>query len=306
MEDQLSTSLLVLKNQELSLEIAPFIGGSIAAFYQQWDQHRFDLLRPASEAALRTHDPLGMASFPLLPFCNRIRHGQFDFYGKRVKLPPNLAGENHAIHGMAWQRPWHVEQISETAAVLSLHHQADKWPWGFTAKQEFDLRNDGFSLTLHLQNVDQEPMPFGFGHHPYFLKENVDTLQMVTRMMWLSDRENLPIDLSTPALIQEFAKGRSLDGLQLDHHFIAWKRKVHFQLKKQADPRFAKSLIMSADDPLNFLTLYTPNEENYVCVEPVSNCANWLNLPMLTRNQIGGDVLLPNETRSVTLDFQLA
>ena len=41
-----------------------------------------ELMRLATQAGLAEKDPLEMASFPLIPFSNRIRNGRFSFQGQ--------------------------------------------------------------------------------------------------------------------------------------------------------------------------------------------------------------------------------
>ena len=83
-----SAGLISLHAGHLVLELAPEVGGAIAAFYQLRDGVRFDWLRPASAKALQKREPEGMASFPLVPFCNRIRNGRAVFEDKQIAMPP--------------------------------------------------------------------------------------------------------------------------------------------------------------------------------------------------------------------------
>ena len=46
------------------------------------------------------------ASFPLVPFVNRIRGGRFTFRGREVRLAPNMAGDPSPLHGQGWLNPW--------------------------------------------------------------------------------------------------------------------------------------------------------------------------------------------------------
>ena len=69
--------LLRLRAGELAAAITPDVGGSLASFTRRWQEAGRDRelhwLRPASDEGLAQHNPLAMASFPLVPFCNRIR-----------------------------------------------------------------------------------------------------------------------------------------------------------------------------------------------------------------------------------------
>ena len=134
--------LLELAAGELRLVLAPAVGGSIASFTRRWREgtreRELHWLRPASADGLATRNPLAMASFPLLPFCNRIRDGRASFEGRHIRFPPNHPAEDspHPLHGIGWQRPWTVESASGTQAVLQLRMEASEaWPWASSARQ---------------------------------------------------------------------------------------------------------------------------------------------------------------------------
>src|SRR4051794_38651630 len=80
------TKLMQLSAGSVRLVLAPELGGSIAALYDERSGARFDWLRSATDDALARHDPFSMASFPLLPWCNRIRHGRAHFGGRDIAI----------------------------------------------------------------------------------------------------------------------------------------------------------------------------------------------------------------------------
>jgi aldose 1-epimerase len=152
---------------ELRVAVAPELGGSITRFWSEdGPRGTIDWLRPASAAALAARDPLRVASFPLVPFCNRIRDGRFTFRGERVSLGVNPPEAKHAIHGQGWQRPWSVLAREEARIVLGLTHLRDAWPFRYSARQEIRLAPDRLTVALQLRNEDEKPMPAGIGHHP--------------------------------------------------------------------------------------------------------------------------------------------
>src|SRR5690606_38666718 len=120
---------------DYELVLAPQVGGGIAAFRFRGE----DVMRPASDEALEARDPLGLSSFPLVPFSNRIAQGRFRFGGRAVELPPNFGDHPHAIHGQGWQNPWEVAEAGEASARLIYDHPADAWPWAYRATQRFQL-----------------------------------------------------------------------------------------------------------------------------------------------------------------------
>ena len=107
---------------ELRAEIVPEVGGSIGAFWTEAGGHRrTHWLRPATQQTIGLRNPLGMGSFPLVPFCNRIRDGRASFEGREIHFPPNHPAGNspHPLHGIGWQRAWTVDNATRHAVDLS-------------------------------------------------------------------------------------------------------------------------------------------------------------------------------------------
>src|SRR5687767_15955674 len=127
--------LLRLEAGALRLELNPKAGGSIRALALKLADAEHAILR----AAPPSNDVLDAASFPLVPYVNRIRGGRFTFRGREVTLAPNMAGDPSPLHGQGWLAPWRVDSADASAAVLSFDHPAGEWPWTYRAEQRFEL-----------------------------------------------------------------------------------------------------------------------------------------------------------------------
>jgi aldose 1-epimerase len=107
-------------------------------------------------------------SFPMAPYAGRIKDSRFGFEGADYRLPAN-AGP-HAGHGLVFDVPWRlVGSPAATRLVLSAQLD-DRWPFGGTARQEFELDDAGLSITLELSN-DSRTMPGALGFHPWFRRD---------------------------------------------------------------------------------------------------------------------------------------
>lgn len=280
------------------MELTPEVGGSIAGLYSDRSGVRHDWLRPASRQALLARDPEGMASFPLIPFCNRIRHGRFHFQGRDVVLPLNRSPAPHAIHGVAWDLPWTVLECDETSAQLQLDYPGGGWPYRFRATQFFQLFEDRLTVTMEVQNCDSEVMPIGLGHHPYVPHLPDTRLTVATSDMWFSDAELMPTELGRPPLLDLLRTGVNLDQVVQDNNFIGWDGLARVDFGR------TRSLILRAQSPFNFFVLYSPKGKDHFCIEPVSNCTDWLNLNNYPSAQVGGALLAPDDTYRAS--FELA
>nr|WP_092006532.1 aldose 1-epimerase [Paraburkholderia lycopersici] len=307
--------LVTLAHGDTRALVAPHVGGSIAAFYEAaGEAPSFHWLRPATRAAIDARDPLGMASFPLMPYCNRIRDGRFRFEGEMIDLPSGSGALRHALHGHAWRRPWTVEaQTADTLTLHFLHEPHDTqgsrgsgprtgtgWPFRYEARQHLTLDARGLTVRLWARNLATWPMPFGLGHHPYYPRTAGTRIAARVRAMWEIDAEVLPVSLNAHPAVDALQDGLVVDDFDLDNNFSGWRREALIEW-----PHEGQRLALHASAPLDFFVLFSPRGLPYFCAEPVSNTTDWLNLrhaETVRRIDVGGTVLAPGET----LEAQLA
>jgi aldose 1-epimerase len=297
-------TLIELSAGELHAGIAPAVGGSIARFGAGWQrgaaQGRVDWLRPASADGLAARNPLAMASFPLLPFCNRIRNGSARFEGREIRFPPNHPAQDspHPLHGIGWLKPWSVVQAGTTRATLALEVPASEaWPWRFSARQEVTLTPQALEVAMTLTNEDTAAMPAGIGHHPYFPHTPGTRLTSPVAGMWRGDEEVMPTALETGgAVVDKLSSGVVLSELDLDNNFTGWGHTARVDWPADAHGP-ARSLTLRADPPLDYFVVYCPAGYDHFCAEPVSQCTDWLNLlPTYGQGPLGGTRLASGQS----------
>jgi len=295
--------LIHLSAGDLRAEISPSVGGSIARFWSERRDSsangRVDWLRPATDGGLAGHDPLAMGSFPLLPFCNRIRDGRASFEGREIRFPPNHPAQlsPHPLHGIGWQRPWKVVASGPTHATLALDVSASEaWPWHFSAEQQFTLDARQLAVAMSLTNLDDAAMPAGIGHHPYFPHTPGTTLRTGVDAMWQSDQEVMPTGLERTPEVEMLRAGVLLSQLDLDNNFTGWEHSALIEWPADAHgPR--RAVTLQAQKPLDYFVLYCPAGADHFCAEPVSQCTDWLNLlPAYGHEALGGSRIAPGDT----------
>ena len=111
-----SQPLLELTAGNLRLLLSPSVGGSISGFEAHLDGQQRSLLRLRNSVG---ENVLEAASFPLVPFVNRIRGGRFVCGEREVELAPNMAGDPSPLHGQGWLHPWSVERCRPSEAMAS-------------------------------------------------------------------------------------------------------------------------------------------------------------------------------------------
>jgi len=295
--------LVRLRAGELAVAITPDVGGSLASFTRRWHEggreRELHWLRAASDEGLAQRNPLAMASFPLVPFCNRIRDGRAQFEGREIRFPPNHPAEDspHPLHGIGWQRPWEVVSAREDEAVLALRVEAGPaWPWAFSARQVVRLDPRRLQVQIELRNEDTAAMPAGIGHHPYFPHTPGTRLQTDTRAMWEGDDEVMPTGLVDGPVVRQLREGALLSQLHTDNNFTGWSREARFAWPADGEGP-ARGLVLQAEAPLDFFVLYCQRGYDYVCAEPVSQCTDWLNLAGRYGPEVlGGTRVAPGET----------
>lgn len=298
-----STPLLVLQAGALRAVLAPDAGGSIASFSSiQLDGGRrreLHWLRPATGEALARANPLGMGSFPLVPFCNRIRDGRASFEGREIRFPPNHpeADAPHPLHGIGWLQPWQVRSAGPDRAELVLDVPASAaWPWHFSATQEVVVAPDALAVTMRITNLDSAAMPAGIGHHPYFAHTPGTRLTVPVEAMWQADAEVMPTSLERGGVAARLSAGVELAELDLDNNFTGWDRwaRIDWPADRHGP---ARSLLIEAEAPLDHFVVYCPAGFDSFCAEPVSQCTDWLNLlPRHGAGPLGGARVEPGAT----------
>lgn len=260
--------LITLRNRDVDLLLAPAAGGGIAGF--RWQGA--DVMRPAGQEALANLDPLWLASFPLVPWSNRIAHGRFTWNGDEIRLPRNLGDHPHSIHGHGWRRPWTVDATDAAGATLSYDHEPGDWPWRYRAEQRFALTPDGFDVRLSVENRSDRPMPAGLGHHPYYPKTPGMRLAAKLDGWWETD------PLIMPVRYVEERRSDWSDKLHAptttDNVFAGWDGQARIEW-----PERGIALTMTASEAARWMVIYSPPDQPICCIEGVTHPTDPFNDP---------------------------
>lgn len=285
-------SFPILSRGPLSLRLAPSLGGGISSFNCcAVSVGNIEIFRPTEEGASL---PTELASFPLVPFVNRIRGGAFSFRGRRVTLARNMPPDPSPLHGQGWRAPWAVERLGLDSAELLYRHAPGEWPWAYEARQTFDLDEGGLSLVLSCTNRSDEPMPCGLGQHPFFLCTPQTRLDTGVDTVWTIDEHVLPV-AQIPAVGAFDLRDRLVCGQGLDHGFGGWSGRAVI-----SDPQKPFRIEMSSPDA-HFFQLYSPPSGGIFVAEPVSHANAALNEPEENWERLGLRVLEPGTTMSLTM-----
>jgi aldose 1-epimerase len=251
-------------------DILPQIGGSIGAWVVE-GQH---MLRPAGAAGVAARDPFAMASFPLVPYSNRIGNARFEWDRKQIELARNFAPEPHAIHGVGFERTWSCSSRTADSALLTLIHQPDgNWPWAFEARQRITIAERELTLDLTAINRAPRPVPLAFGHHPYFPQRGA-SLTFRARGVWMVGDDGLPSERVKPSGKFDFSQETPVEHGDIDHCFTGWTGPARIAW---ADSLLELEVCGSWTLPSAVVCIRSGADG--FCFEPVPHINNALNMP---------------------------
>lgn len=270
----------------LEAALSPAIGGSL--LWLALDG--VDLMRHAPQGA---DNPLAMASFPLLPYANRIANGRFSVDGDDFQLPLNFGDHPHSIHGFGWQSGWTAKSVTEDAAELVQHHDGTAgWPWPYRAEQHVALTPSSLSMSLKLFNAGDRPMPLGIGFHPYFAADAATTLRFDARSLWLSSPDMLPQQEAPADTLGDWSHPAPVRGDKLiDNIYGGWNGSATVA---RGDGLRLTIGATGAD----WLHVYRPPQEDFFCLEPVSHMPDAI-------NRGGMDMVAPGDSRHISMTIRV-
>ena len=286
---------LMLTAGGLELSLSPSIGGSISGFEWTGGGRSVPVLRKCNSCH---QNVLEAASFPLVPYVNRIRSGRFSFRGREIRLAPNMAGDISPLHGQGWLSPWQVDRATPSQAILTFYHPPGEWPWEYRAQQHFTIDERGLSLNLDCRNLSPDTMPCGLGQHPYFNCGEETRIETQVMDVWTIDEHVLPVE-KIPASGRFDLSDRLVCGQDLDHGFGGWSGRA-----RMTDPGWPFDLELSSPDA-RFFQLYSPTSGGIFVAEPVTHANAALNAPEDQWGKLGMRVLEPGEAMNLTMRLEV-
>lgn len=275
--------------------------GSSITFGRVWhDGEWLDLLRPTVESDYGNASLC--SSFIMLPWANRLRDARFRYQGEEYQLQPS-SEDGTAIHGTVRRLPWRVASAEPTRAVNIFHsidYEDINFPFLFSAQAEFRLDGTDFILVLTLKNEDTQPFPAGFGHHPYFVRDDVVQVEIPCdkRFELVNTIASAPPVPVTPAL--DFRALRPLgDGVFGE----LFSRRLGDLAARIAYTQV--SLAMFADDLFKHVLLFAPEGKSFFAVEPQTNANDGFNLYDKGIEGSGVFELSPGESKTGTVILRM-
>jgi aldose 1-epimerase len=262
------TDTLSLESETALVEIVPGLGGSIGAF----DVKRGQSLVPIFRRWTRESDtPRALGSSPMVPWFNRISGGGIVADGKFYPIAPNDPLEPVPLHGDGWMSAWEVTGQSPGRVMLKLRSRAIP-PFDYEASQILSLDGSTLSMELSVTHRGEEPVPYGLGQHPWFVRTHAVMLQARAAGVWLEQPPAFPAS-PTPAPIPkkwDFSQPRGLPDDFIDNGYAGWDGHARIEW-----PDRGVEVEIEADPETRFYHVYSLGADHAVfCFEPVTHPNN--------------------------------
>lgn len=262
-----------------------------------------DIIVPVADISMAGDLSLHAGSYLMAPWCNRVRGAEFSYRGTQHTLRPNFF-DGSAIHGDVRTRAWSVtiHRSDYFQAVLETRAVADfNFPFPLKFIFTIQLQNETLHADLRVKNLTHEPVPVGFGFHPFFKRrltpDDVDVELVLPANRVYPIEKGIPLDASMAVAGRtDRRSARPLGAPDFDDCFTDMsthpieiiyrgsKRKIEIRL----DPVFGHCF------------LFAPNEkqdlpEPFVAVEPMTMVTAGLNLLTEGWMNTGVKILQPEE-----------
>lgn len=248
-----------------------------------------DVLVQPGEQGLRGY----RAGNPLLfPFPNRVRGGRFSFGSHDVVMDVNEAVRGNRIHGLVFDRAFLVESVGVDAAgayhraSLDLHHDAAlarQFPWPVRFIVETRLLGGALTQAFSAMNVGSEPLPLGFGTHPWFPntmggERGESVVRVPGRRRWRLV-EGVPTGEREEVAGGKFDlhAGRTLGGEEYDDVLTEPERRP--DAWTEASIRYgAVEILVEASETFREWVVFAPLTRPVICLEPYTCTTDAVNL----------------------------
>ena len=313
--------IIELESSGWRLGVLPHSGASLSHGRVLVDGQWLDLLRPTRGTA--HGNPELCSSFPMVPWSNRVRDGLLRFRGRTWTLAHN-GSDGTAIHGATRHHTWDVTERTADCVELALDSRAlvgVNFPWQFRAALVYALDGDRLTVTTTVENVDAEPFPAGFGHHPYFERRLRPVEQHGTPA---PDEESggsdalleLPFDRAFPLAAgmatgpageipprADYRTARVVGSAFVDDVLTA--QRDGQPAARIAYPDHGLGVRLDMDPVYESLVVYVPRRRAYFAVEPVTNANDGFGLYEDGVPGTGVFVLEPGESRTGAFSLTL-
>ncbi len=201
----------------------------------------------------------------LFPSPGRLNGDHWQCDGRQGRLPQ---------HGFARNDPWQLLSLStQGAARAELElvpgpERYDQYPWRFKLVLAFELYATTLRVESRVTNLDDRPLPYALGFHPYFAVHDKARVRVITNARQAYDNVRKQfVGTNELELRAGLQAGGELDVHLLDHSLHT----CELQLEDGA------AIALRASQAFARWVIWTLSDRPFVCVEPWTASADALN-----------------------------
>ena len=219
----------------------------------------------------------------LFPFPNRLDGGRYEWLGRRYEFPVNNAATGNAIHGFIRDVAFEVEYVflarDEASILCSYAYGGERpcYPFPFALEIEFTIHDNGtFTLETACRNLHDQPIPVGFGWHPYFRlagKADRHLMQLPACEKVVIDDRMIPTGRREP--FAAFRRKTPVGDTILDNCFYNLSPAASCLLALEGAGR--RVTVKAARRRFPFFQVFTPPHRESIALEPMSCNVNAFN-----------------------------
>jgi aldose 1-epimerase len=192
-----------------------------------------------------------------------LSEGQYEFNGIQAQAALDEPERRNAIHGLVRWMPWTLQTLNQNRVSLLRHvHPTPGYPFSLLLELEYHLGRDGLTVTTKATSLEEGPIPFGLGFHPYVSAgpETIDgaTLQVPARHTLELDERGLPTGALNPVegTERDFTTPRPVGPVVLDTAYTTLDR----------DDRGMVRALLNAADGVSGASLWADEAFRYLMV----------------------------------------
>ena len=266
-------------------KILPGFGFNCYQYQSVQDGRETDVIW--SEPGFETGEKRASGSgIPLLfPYPGRIRGKTLLWNGREYPLEGD-DGRGNAIHGFVLARPWRV--LQQAGAEVTGQFQAsidepkllDCWPADFRITATYRFVRGALSSVFNIENPGDQPLPFGFGTHPYFrLPLGGSSADGCRVVLPVSSRWEMIDMLPTGRQlslddVQPYRSGLSFGEMAFDDIFSGLQFEDGQCTCRIIDPDSGRRLAIEFDQSFRECVVYNPPHREAICIEPYTCVPN--------------------------------
>lgn len=224
----------------------------------------------------------------LFPTPNRIRDARYTWKDREIHQVKR--GVEVQRHGLVMTEPWDVrcearEDCAVAVGTISIYEGSplfEGYPFPCRLTVTYTLRADGLHLSVRVENLGGEEMPFGFAIHPYFSKRGDACKAFLTapvHRVYETDENLLPSGVLTDVSgsDKDISDGlHSVESLYLDNVFRGMTQDLCAQVVYEGV--HPQRVTLRGGDAFRNLVVFTPHDRPGFCLEHQTCATDFINL----------------------------